>query len=120
MKYLNPLIALVILTACTEEHPTELLKTTHLDIVRRFSENGTAAELFFQNKSVELTDTINSIPGGGTVVLVDKSMQPYTVNIYSDSYELLAKKKPGDELTVRCHYIDSTLISQCDIRNRPT
>lgn len=107
--------SILVLSGCGDEPEIPVLKTTHSEIEKRFSENGTAAESFYKGKSVQITDTVNSVMPGGNVVLVDDAMQPYTVNVNQDSYSALAKLKAGDKLTVRCGYVDSGMISWCDV-----
>lgn len=114
MKKTLVFIIFAVLAGCSEEE-RHIVKTTHAEIEQKFSENGAAANLFYKDKTIELTDTVNSVQSGGNVVLVDDKIQPYIVNVNADSYPKLAKLKAGDKLTVRCNFVDYELISWCDV-----
>jgi hypothetical protein len=114
-KYLLALCALLIIGCDEQETVRQPFKTTYADIQKNFSENVPAANLLYKNKYVELTDTVNSVKGGGTVILVTDAMEPYMVGIESGSRKALASLKPGDTLTIRCAEIDAAMIGSCAV-----
>lgn len=114
MKSSFVLAACILVSACSED-PLPLIKSSHADIVARFDSNATAAEQYFKDKRVQVTDTVNSIQGGGTILLVDDKLDPYIVSTSSDSADKVAKMHPGDKVTVECYYVDKTTLSTCDV-----
>ena len=118
MKKHLTLLCLILLSGCDQQAADrQTIKTTYAEIQKNFSANSQAANQLYENKSVELTDTVNSVKGAGTVILVDNSMVPYMVSMAAASRHSLSTLKPGDTLTVRCNVIDAVLLSACSVVN---
>lgn len=104
----------VLMVSCSDT-PAPIIKTSRPEISRRFMENSTEASQFYKDKEVQVTDTVNSIQTGGSLVMAGENSQPYIVSTWGDSVDKVSHIRPGDKITIQCSYVDAAMMSQCEI-----
>jgi len=93
----------------------DIIKTSHKQIVDRFSLNSDEASKYYKGKAVCLSGSIDAVYEFGTVVIATDSKDIFRVNFAEGSRHELMNLNTGDPITVSCKKVSNLYLGDCEV-----